>query len=231
MEKKIDIHHAFWYFIIFSVVGLMIETFFCYATTGVIESRKGLLWGPFCPIYGVGAVVLICLLQKYKDKDWKVFIYGGVLGSVVEYILSFALEAIYSSRFWDYSYLSLNLNGRICMTYAIYWSILSIVLIKYITPWIDKHIDKISSRKKAIVEKILLVFLVVDAIATVWAITAYKNRVLAIYYQRTNLPEEEGIFKQIEENYFTNERMMKTFPNLRVQLEDGTEKMIKEILN
>lgn len=229
MEKKINIHCVFWYFIIFSVIGLVIETLFCYGTTGVIESRKGLLWGPFCPIYGVGAVVLICLLEKYKDKDWKVFIYGGILGSIVEYVLSFILEAMYSSRFWDYSYLSFNLNGRICITYAIYWSILSIVLIKHITPWIDRHIDKISSKKKLIVEKALVIFLVIDVIVTVWAIVTYKDRVLDNYYKRTST-KENGILKQIEENYFTNERMLKTFPNLRVQMEDGTEKFVRDIL-
>lgn len=229
MEKKINIHHIFWYFIIFSIVGLMIETIFCYATTGVIESRKGLLWGPFCPIYGVGAVVLICLLEPYKDKDWKILLYGGVLGSAVEYILSFALEAMYSSRFWDYSHLSFNLNGRICITYAIYWSVLSVILMKYITPWIDEHIDKISARKKAVAEKVLLLFLMIDVIATVWAIITYKDRALDMYYQRMQ-EKKDGILEKIEENYFTNERMMQTFPNLRVQLEDGTEKFIRDIL-
>ena len=52
-SKKISIHDLFWYFLIFSVIGLILETVYCYITSGVIESRKGLLWGPFCPVYGV----------------------------------------------------------------------------------------------------------------------------------------------------------------------------------
>ena len=64
-ESKLTIHHIFWYFLIFSVIGLIIETIYCYATTGVLESRKGLIWGPVCPVYGVSAVVLIIfLIQK-----------------------------------------------------------------------------------------------------------------------------------------------------------------------
>ena len=230
MEKKINVHNIFWYFVIFSIIGLIVETLFGYATTGVIDSRKGLLWGPFCPIYGVGAVVLIILLDKYKDKDWKIFLYGGILGGIIEYILSFVLEAMYSSRFWDYSHVSFNLNGRICIKYSIYWSVLSIILMKYIKPWIDKYIDKISNNKKIIAERILFIFLVVDVIVTIWAITTYKNRALDVYYNRTDSKSREGILYNIEENYFNNKRMLKTFPNLRVQLEDGTEKFIREIL-
>ena len=49
-SKKISIHDLFWYFLIFSVIGLILETVYCYITSGVIESRKGLLWGPFCPV-------------------------------------------------------------------------------------------------------------------------------------------------------------------------------------
>lgn len=65
MEKrnKITLHQLFWYFIFFSIAGLIIETLYCFITTGNIESRKGLIWGPFCPVYGVGAVVLICFFK------------------------------------------------------------------------------------------------------------------------------------------------------------------------
>ena len=68
--KKLNFHQILWYFIIFSIIGLLIETLFCYSTSGVIESRKGLLWGPFCPVYGVGAVILIILLNV-KQKVQK----------------------------------------------------------------------------------------------------------------------------------------------------------------
>ena len=64
-KKQLTIHQLFWYFVIFSVLGLIIETLYGYATMGIWQSRKGLIWGPFCPVYGVGAVILILLL-KFK---------------------------------------------------------------------------------------------------------------------------------------------------------------------
>lgn len=230
-REELNKQHCFWYFVIFSIIGLIVETLFGYATTGTIDSRKGLIWGPFCPIYGVGAVIFIFFLQKYEKQNWKIFILGGIIGGVTEYIISFILEAMYSSRFWDYSHLSLNLNGRICLKYTIYWCILAIALMKYIKPWIDEHIVKKFNKKKIfkIVEKILFIFLIIDAVVTVWAVTAYKNRALDIYYSRQN-KQEDGIIKNIEVNYFSNKKMLKIFPNLRVQVDDGREVFIRDII-
>ena len=87
MEKtdKITIHQTIWYLMIFSIIGLIIETLFCYFTTGIIESRKGLIFGPFCPIYGFGATFIIFMLNSLKNNKIKLFVYGGILGSVIEF--------------------------------------------------------------------------------------------------------------------------------------------------
>lgn len=228
--KKITAHDVFWYFIIFSIIGLIVEMLFCFVTTGKIESRKGLIWGPFCPIYGVGGAVLILALNKYQDSDIKIFVYGGFLGSAIEYIISFILEAMYSTRFWDYSHLPFHLNGRICITYTIYWAILSILLMKIMKPFTDKLIAKMPSKLQRILELGLIIFLFVDVIATVWATTVYKDRALDIYYNREIEEKKDNIFEEIEENYFTDIRMYETFPNLRVRDENGNERFIRDIL-
>ena len=121
-KNKVTIHHLFWYFLIFSILGLIIETAFCFFGNGVLESRKGFIWGPFCPIYGVCGAALIFILDKLNCKGFvKLFIAGFIFGSIGEYILSYCLEAIYGTRFWNYEYLQYNLNGRICLTFSIYW--------------------------------------------------------------------------------------------------------------
>ncbi len=228
--KKITIHEVFWYFVLFSILGLMVETLFCYITTGNIESRRGLIWGPFCPIYGVGGALLIVALNKYRNNDFKIFLYGGVLGGAIEYVISFLLEAMYGSRFWDYSYMPFHLNGRICITYTLYWAILSLLLMKMIRPATDKLLTKIPEKLKKVVEVILIVFLCIDGIATIWATTVYKNRALDVYYKREIEEKEETIFSQIENDYFTDRRMYETFPNLRVRDENGKERFICDIL-
>ena len=159
-KQKIGIRQIFWYFIIFSILGLVIETLYSLITMGTIESRKGLIWGPFCPVYGVGAVILIVLLNKVEHKTrFKLFVYGFLIGSAVEYLLSYGLEAFYSTRFWDYTYTNMDINGRICVPYSIFWGILSVILIKDIKPFIDRKLERINNKISNKMEMILFVFL------------------------------------------------------------------------
>lgn len=227
MKKQINltIHQIFWYFLIFSILGLFIETIYCYITTGILESRRGLIWGPFCPVYGVSAVILLMFLNRYKDKSIiQLFIHGFIIGSIAEYILSYGLEAIYGIRFWEYGYLKLNLNGRICLTYSIYWGILSVILIKLIKPGIDKLIEKINIKIRNFIETTIFIFLIINCLFTIWGIQTYQNRLL---YNKVNNQQTSNLIiniqQTIENNYFTNDRISKTFPNLRIKDENGNE--------
>lgn len=224
-QCKISIHQIIWYIIIFSVIGLIIETIFCYVTTGIIESRKGLVWGPFCPVYGVGATILIIILNSYKDNSLKIFLLGAIIGNIIEYFLSYILEAMYGTRFWDYSFIPSNLNGRICLIYSVFWGILSIILVKYMKTLVDNLIEKIPKDKRIEINNIIIFLFIIDCLATVWAINAYQNRIVNSYNNTEN-----NLIKKIEEKIFPNEFMMKTFPNLRYIDEQGNEYYIKELL-
>lgn len=233
MEKqteKITMKQIIWYFIIFSILGLIIETVFCYITTGVLESRKGFIWGPFCPVYGVGATILILLLNRYQNSYLKLFFVGSIAGNIIEYLLSYILESIYGMRFWDYSYLSYSLNGRICFTYSLFWGILAIILVK----WIKKPIDQLISYipNHIALHIILVTILILDGIATIWAITAFQERIKIEYQIEEKIEENNWIINiknKIEENVFSDEIMLKTFPNLRYINEKGEECYIREL--
>lgn len=245
-KEREELHYLLWYFIIFSVVGLIIETSYGFATMGIIESRKGLYLGPFCPIYGVGGAILIFVLNKFKDNKIKLAIYGGILGSVIEYLLSFGLESIYGARFWDYGWAEHNLNGRICVLYSAYWAILSVVLISLIKPKIDKLIDKIGKAndieskdkkgnalklvKRKYIDLGVFIFLVIDSVITAWGVITYQNRVLNEYYE-IETKSSNSIITKIEDNWFSNEKMLFTFPNLRVRDNDGNEVFVCNMLN
>lgn len=242
-KERVELHYLLWYFIIFSVVGLIIETSYGFATMGIIESRKGLYLGPFCPIYGVGGAILIFVLNKFKDNKIKLAIYGGVLGSVIEYLLSFGLEAIYGARFWDYGYVKYNLNGRICIIYSAFWAILSVLLISLIKPKIDKLIDKIGKEngtastkstlkltKRKYIDLGVFIFLLIDVVITVWGVSTYQNRVINEYYE-IETKSSNSIITKIENSWFSNEKMLSTFPNLRVRDNNGNEVFVCNMLN
>lgn len=225
----ISIHEILWYFILFSIVGLILETVYCYQTTGIFESRKGLIYGPFCPIYGVGATFLIVLLNKYKDNPILLFLYGILLGSILEYFLSFALEALYGTRFWEYSYLRFNLNGRISLVYSLFWGVLSIFLIRWLKPLVDKIIDKLTTKLTLRLEIVVITFLVFDLFATIYSISLYKTKAIDKYY---NLPSKSSSkFETFVKNkIFPDSYMKKSFPNLRFIDSNGNEVYIRDIL-
>lgn len=228
-REKISIHQLLCYFIVFSVIGLFIETIYCYITTGVLESRKGLIWGPFCPVYGVGASLLILLLNRFKNSKIKLLIYGGIVGDVIEYLMSYGLEAIYSTRFWDYSYTNFHLNGRICLIYTVFWAILSILLISFVKPLIDKCMMKINFKYTNIIEILITIFFIIDVLCTVWGINSYKQRAIDVYYNR-ELKNKYTIIKRIEDALFSNDKMLNTFPNIRFINENNEEIWIRDII-
>ena len=232
-KKHVTVHQLFWYFLIFSILGLVIETLYCYFTMGILESRKGFIWGPFCPVYGVCGAILIYILDKMNLKSIiKLFVAGFIIGSIGEYILSYILESIYGIRFWNYEYLQYNLNGRISLIFSIYWGILAIILIKFIKPLIDKFVNIITPNKRNIIELGIFIFLCIDGLATIWAIQTYQNRVLYnIEYKAKNNNLIFKIREMVENNYFTNDRISNTFPNLRTKDENGKEIWIRSLLN
>lgn len=219
-NKEINFHRVIWYVMIFSIIGLIIETIYGYLTTGVLESRKGLILGPFCPIYGVGAAVIYILLSNYKSK-MQIFAFGALYGSIFEYVCSYVMQVIYGSRFWDYSYTEYSINGRISLMYAIFWGILSLILVGYIKKPLDKVIDKIPKR---ILDKIIVLFLIFDVCLTILAISTYMKRVEYKY-------NEEYIQENVLDKIFTDEIMSNIFPNLRYVDSEGNTIFAVDVIN
>lgn len=223
------------YFIIYSVLGFVIETAFGAVTKGVIESRKSFLYGPFCAIYGLGAVVMILCLQPFKKNNSTLFWGGFVAGSVIEYLVSLIGELIFHVIWWDYSDMPLNINGRVCVYFSIFWGLLGIYLVSYINPKIDKLINfikrKISDKALKIIEMITAVFLIVDCLITAYALKAFYIRMVKLH--NINIGNVEMIDKEYDKmygnkkksdfiyKYWGDEKMIKTLPNLKLQDNDG----------
>ena len=230
---------SFWrilaYFIIYSVIGFVLETLFGLATTGILESRKSFLYGPFCGVYGLGAVVMIMTLSPFKKSNARLLLGGIIVGSIVEYTVSFFGELIFNVKWWDYSSNPLNINGRICVYYSLIWGVLAIFLLSIVNPRVDKFIDfikrKIPGKYTKTVEVTILLFLVLDFIISVYAMTAFYARTIVehdldvdnrgminLVYEVIYKDEERG---KLTRKVFSDEKMIRTFPNLRMQDRNG----------
>ena len=100
------------YFIFYSIIGYVIESIFGIITKGVWESRQSFLYGPFCSIYGLGAVFIIVFSQYFKKNNFTLLIGGYIIGTFTEYIISFLLEIFLQTTWWDYSDRILNINRK-----------------------------------------------------------------------------------------------------------------------
>lgn len=232
------------YFIIYSFIGFVIETLFALFMYNVLESRQSFLYGPFCGIYGVGAVIMIMFLNKYFNKNNHILFLGGfIVGSVVEYLISLIGEMMLNVRWWDYSNRFLNINGRICLLYSIFWGLLAIYLMRVINPRVDKLINWLKTKININVAKTLTlittILLFIDCVASGFAISfclirksvennlniANKKQTIEAYNKiYGNEKLKEFIYK-----YWNDEKMVLTYPNLTLKLEDGKIMYVKDL--
>lgn len=136
-----SIYIALWLFFIYSFVGVIIEMIYCWTIEyrGVIESRLGILYLPFNLLYGTGGLIISLVLLPVFDNPFAVFGLGLVVGTVLEYFTSLFMEKVFHAVYWDYSKEFLNIQGRVCLKYAVIWGLLSLVLL-YVLDVINIHV-------------------------------------------------------------------------------------------
>ena len=153
------------YIIVYSIGGWMLESI--YKT--ILEKRfvnSGFLKGPVCPIYGLGAFIMLISLSFLKDNIVLLFIVGVVILSIWEYMVGLILEKLFKVKYWDYSDLKFNYKGRICLKNSIYWGILGVCFIKLIHPFIENIINMISFDIIVYLDIFFYVVLIIDTIGS-----------------------------------------------------------------
>ena len=168
-------------FVIVSFLGWAYETLFALIRRRRWENR-GFLYSPICPIYGVGALILIgvCRLMTGSDPAamawWQVFLISCVGSAVLEYVTSWGLEKLFHARWWDYSNLPLNIQGRICLPAALAFGVAGLLLAYVIIPLISQMIDGLSPTGVDVLGVILIVWLVIDLTMTVLMLTKFGKK-------------------------------------------------------
>lgn len=190
-----------------SFVGVVVELGWCLIKNGYIESRSGLVYGPFNALYGIGALVMTLSLYRYRNKGpWCSFIGGFLVGSVFEYFCSWAQEMVFGSRSWNYRGRFLNINGRVCLVYSLFWGMLGMLWIKCIYPAISKLILMIPNNVGKIITWILVIFMIFNITVTCLAVYRWSQRLQGL--------EPSSLLMTSIDREFPNERMQRIFPNM-----------------
>lgn len=194
-------------FIIGSFAGVVVETLWCLLRHGYIESRNGVVWGPFSPLYGLGAAALSLALYRFRNRGpLPSFVGGFVIGSVVEYVCSWWQEWAFGSRSWDYSEMPFNINGRVCLLYSLFWGILGVLWIKDIYPRMSKWILKLPNRPGVILTWALTIFMAVNCAVSGLAVLRWSERV--------NGQPATNACEVFMDEHFPDERMEGIYANM-----------------
>lgn len=124
----------FWLFIFYSFLGFLLEVGFTALTHGGKRDRKCLLALPLCPVYGLGVLLILALPPVIWENPLLLFLGGMAAATVAEYAVDLFCHRALGVRFWDYSHLPLNLNGRVCVYFSAAWGLLTLGPVRWLLP-------------------------------------------------------------------------------------------------
>ncbi len=168
-----NIKDIFLWFLLYSCIGWIYETILC----SVKERRfinRGFLNGPYCPIYGVGAVVNLLALGRFTNPV-VLFFAGAIMDCTLEYITSWGMEKLFHARWWDYSKKFLNINGRVCLLGAVAFGAFSVVLVLFMHPFFEDKLSFITPEARDILFWVLLALFVGDNVYTLIGFSPFNK--------------------------------------------------------
>ena len=193
------------YFIIYSFLGWCLESVY----KSILQKKivnSGFLYGPFCPMYGIGAILMLAL-GGISSNVVVIFIIGFLLFSIWEYIVAVILEKLFKTKYWDYSGLKFNIKGRVCLKNSIYWGILGVLLILVIHPLIERFTNLIPTDILIYINIILSIAIGTDVIITIFRIMVIDKKITEIFELGETIKEKlmelknsEAIEKTYKEN-------------------------------
>lgn len=242
--------HLFLWFVFYSLIGWLWEV-----SLYLIEDRKfvnrGFLNGPYCPIYGFGALLILMVLGNVEEPI-TLFFLSAIFTCSLEYLTSWGMEKIFHARWWDYSERPLNLNGRVCMIGAVAFGSLSVLMLKVVHPSVLRQMERFSETELSATATVLFVLMSVDLIYTVTKFSAFERKLKelnekleagrdAVREQQKAVLEriqESTVYTKLSDSYeeFQKEfnaqekRLLKAFPKLRSLKYDSALKKVKERL-
>lgn len=213
----------------YSAIGWIYESLLC----SVSEKRwinRGFLNGPYCPIYGFGAILNILILDETKNI-FILFYLGAISACTVEYFTSWLLEKLFQARWWDYSGHRYNLNGRISLAGAIVFGTFSVLLVRVIHPEVLHLTETFPDTGILAITLVILLIFILDCSVTVVNVLGFnkKLRMAEIKLQITEIRLQLAEIKSMVLKLNLQERrLLRAFPKLKSLLYDDALQLIKE---
>ena len=126
--------------------------------------NRGFLIGPYCPIYGFGAVLITALLSRSADSPAAVFALAMLVSAALEYMTSYAMEKLFHARWWDYSQKPFNLNGRVCLGTLVPFGLMGLTMVYLVRPFFFRLYDSLPGQVRTGLCALLCLLLLADTV-------------------------------------------------------------------
>ena len=223
---ELDFFNLFWVFVVCCVLGLVIEVIYHMVVVdpGEIQDRAGLLFGPFSPIYGFGAVLMTVALNRfYKANPVIIFLVSAVIGGLFEAAVSWFMQVGFGAVAWDYSGstifglfpdpIATLFGGRTSTLFMCMWGALGFVWIKLCLPWLLKLINLIPWKARYSVTTLCALLMLVNGVMTLQA--------LECWYQRESGLAPSSPVEEFYAEHYDNAYMQNRFQSMTITPEDS----------
>ncbi|AMC93627.1 hypothetical protein AOC36_06390 [Erysipelothrix larvae] len=204
-------------FTLFSTIGWIVESVWCWAGTKKIVNR-GFLSGPWCPIYGFGSVIIVIITKPFMSNPFLVFLSAVVSTSLLEYFTGWLMETLFKARWWDYSKRPFNLKGRICLRNSFLFGVLGLVVVYAVHPFtkdIIQLMPPIIQKTSAIV---LVAVFIMDTLNSLNAALKIDKRIETYRATLTDLDELQEAYQ-----WFDRDNIRDSIDRLRMIAESSDD--------
>ncbi len=210
----IDLRVYFLLFMTYAICGWIMEV-----TCKLIQYKRfinrGFLIGPYCPIYGYGAILITILLRKYTNDPVVLFFMAIIICGTLEYLTSYFMEKIFKARWWDYSQKKFNINGRVCLNTIIPFGLLGLFIMYVSNPFLIGKIEQLPEIALNILSSVLLVIYIVDNIVSGIVIRYVKKTEKDFGKELDNTEEMTKKVKEIlQSKSVLHRRLLNAYPKL-----------------
>jgi uncharacterized membrane protein len=226
-------YELFMFFFIYGFVGWCLEVCYHAVETGK-WSNRGFLNGALCPIYGIGVVAILYLLQPISEFGPLLFVGGVVLCSAIELMTGYVMEKIFHQRWWDYSSERFNLKGYICLKFSLYWGIGVVFIVKLVHPTIERFVGWIPYEVGVVVLIFALLILAVDVVDTFRTVIGINKELETIHEAAATIRKVsdgiseklfEGTIKAVEEKAELDQKIQGSREELEQKLQSNREEL------
>lgn len=216
---------AFLIFILFSFIGWISEVIYVGVTSAHKFVNRGFLHGPLCPVYGFGGVVILMLPPSLYATWIPLFFASMILCTIVEYFVSWLMEKLFHTRWWDYSHYKIQLNGRICLLNSILFGFLGVVVIHFVYPLMIDLLNSLGQKVINLSGVIILAVLSVDVFFTVRKLVDFANVMKKLKDFGETLNSHYG-----QEEWFKKDSFMDMINSVIERAENRKEEFSQKIL-